>query len=514
MKKIISSISLFIFLAIPVFAQDCPYDFKGFVAEVKDKCTNYQNIAYCEELADQCGDMTSPKDIPASFYFMNTINGEVMAAMFGAGLNPPLYEFAAKEEKRGNFYSDFLCDMVINHARGILPTSNFKAIHSSFMFGEDDFNYNYCSFTESLRIFFRPNEIAALLNDRALVKHFNKIGIDTEVDTALSIPPDVWLAAYYPTNRSIDVLRALNNPSNIVMINKNTDFSFLMPKGTQILLIGEVHHAKYYKAVQQIIASLNKKPGLTHFASEFLMEMQEADIAAFRRTNEVDNVKLKPNNKNMTKALKKVVKEYDSLNMACLSAVGCNTDILALEKTERVLGCEEPDGDKAQEKFCNLFNVTKKDRKNEEKILELIRFNERVLGEEGIEARNREWAEDIHQALYSFPSAKLLAYMGKLHMNSSFGGSSSYDRILSLQDLLSEYGYKIKTLSVVGGKYGMFPDSYVFKNAGLQDKYFIFIVPKSLKNVFGADFILNIPTTGEQEREFNNILSSYKAKYY
>lgn len=76
----------------------------------------------------------------------------------------------------------------------------------------------------------------------------------------------------------------------------------------------------------------NGKPGLTHFASEFLMEMQSEDIEEFRRTGDVCKIKL-PSSVLMTRDGTKVLQGFNNTNMACLSAAGCDIEYLPLEKT-------------------------------------------------------------------------------------------------------------------------------------------------------------------------------------
>ncbi len=512
MKKYFISV-LFIILFFPAFPfaeGSCPYTFDGFISQVRDYCVNPGNIDFCVDLARNCGEM-GKKGKPAFLSFMGKIHPQVLEAMFNAGLEPPFKYDRLPENIKEMQTGFFICDMVADHAKGKLPLENFKVIWRAAGFEPDDLYRSVCSI-KKIKMDFRPHELAALLDLRQLTSFFTSLRAPMAEDLTLGIPLDIWAAGYYKTGIAEDFLYYLKNPANIIYIDANTDFSLFMPKGTQVMLLGEAHHAGYYKTAKEIIKSLKCKPGLTHFASEFLMEMQSEDIEEFRRTGDVCKIKL-PSSVLITKDGTKVLKGFNNTNMACLSAAGCDIEYLPLEKTSRILGHEEDDGKTAKKELIGLLKKTPHSHKRQEAhLLKLISFRERNVTLSGIEGRNYEWADPISSVLENNPSAKIFAYMGKGHSSGLY--SMRAEGALSVAEILKERGFQVKTVSLAGGSYDLFADSFIFRAAGLQKKYFIFKIPDEFKRYFNADFIVHIPSTGAQEKALNSWLSSYKPIYY
>ncbi|MDD6173653.1 MAG: hypothetical protein PUB86_05155 [Elusimicrobia bacterium] len=512
MKKYFISFLLFI-SALPAFSlseDSCPYTFDGFVSQVRDYCGNPGNIDFCVDLARNCGEI-SKNGKPAFLNFMGKVHPQVLEAMFNAGLETPFKYDRFPEDIKEMQTGLFICDMVADHAKGNLPLQNFKVIWRAAGFEPDDLYRSVCSI-KKLEMDFRPHELAALLDLRQLTSFFTSLRAPMSEDLNFGIPLDIWAAAYYPTGIAEDFLYYLKNPANIIYIDENTDFSLFMPKGTQVLLLGEAHHAGYYKTAKEIIKSLKCKPGLTHFASEFLMEMQSEDIEEFRRTGDVCKIKL-PSSVLMTRDGTKVLQGLNNTNMACLSAAGCDVEYLPLEKTSRMLGYEEDDGKTAKKEFMGLFkNGPRSKKQKEAHLLKLIGFRERTVTVSGVEGRNYEWADPISSVLENNPSAKIFAYMGKGHSSGLF--STREEGALSVTEILKKRGFKVKTVSLAGASYDLFPDSFIFRSAGLHKKHFIFKIPDEFKRYFNADFIVHIPSAGTQEKILKNWLSSYKPKYY
>lgn len=514
MKKYFISF-LFFILALPVFPfveDSCPYTFDRFVSQVREYCGNPGNIDFCVDLARNCGEMNK-NGKPAFLSFMGKVHPQVLEAMFNAGLERPFQydRFPESENLKSMQTGFFICDMVADYAKGRLPLENFKVIWRAAGFETEDLYHSVCK-VKKLKMDFRPHELAALLDLRQLTYFFTSLRAPMAEDLNLGIPLDIWAAGYYPTGIADDFLHYLKNPANIIYIDANTDFSLFMPKGTQVVLLGEAHHAGYYKTAKEIIKSLKCKPGLTHFASEFLMEMQSEDIEEFRRTGDVCKIKL-PSSVLMTRGGTKVLKGFNDTNMACLSAAGCDIEYLPLEKTSRILGYEEDDAKAAKKELMGLLkNMPRSKKQQESHLLKLVGFRERNITVSGVEGRNYEWADPISSILANNPSAKIFAYMGKGHSSGMFANKEAGGD--SLSDILKKRGFKVQTVSLAGGSYDLLADSFVFRAAGLHKKYFIFKIPGEFKRYFNADFIVHISSTGAQEKTLKNWLSSYKPTYY
>ena len=503
---------MLLFLTLPLFSlawedSSCPYNADGFISAVKEHCSVLQNMDYCVDLAQSCK-AVSKKGVSASLFFMGKINPKILDAMFEAGLRTPFENrYFAKDEK-----SVFLCDMVIDNAKGNLPAENFKVIWRRGNFTPEDLSDSFC-YVNKLKYNFRPHELAALLDLRQLTAFFTSLRAPMVNDSFFNIPLDIWAAAYYRTDRAEDFFAIAKNPANIIYIDEDTDFSLFMPKGTQVMLLGEAHHARYYKTAQKIIKSLKCSPGLTHFASEFLLEMQEDDIAEFRRTGNSCKIKLPTTTRASSKEALKAFKGMNDTNMACLTAAGCDTEFIPLERTSRILGYDEEDNKKAKREYLRMLSRPPASKKEKEaRLLQIISFLERNSSVSGVGARNYEWADLISDVLEKDSYAKIFAYMGKAH---SIGTTQMIEeQVPALADILRRNGFKVKTVSLSGGSYDLLADSFVFRSLGLHNKHFIFKVPQELKGYFNVDFIVHIPSSGSQEKALKSWVSSHKTKYY
>ncbi|MDR1123220.1 MAG: TraB/GumN family protein, partial [Elusimicrobiota bacterium] len=497
---------------------NCPYEYNEFVNLVKSKCASAANKQQCVQLAKECPRLTNEREVPASARFMASIDAGVLKAMFDAGLQPPLpnketdiMAYSLKLYDRDKF----ICAMIINHSQKLLPFENFKVIYEKSGFDSEELDASFCIANKDSGIVLKPHELAAVLNDKVLAAFFKEQKIKITKDFLLNIPLDLWAPDYYTTKKSQILINAIHDPKYLKIIDSNFDYSILMPEGTQILFVGEVHYGGYYKAAVDLINGLKCNPGLTHFASEFLLEMQQDDIDAFRKTNNVCKIKMTPRLLTSGKG-RKILGGLNRINTACLGALGCDIDIAPLERTETIIDQKEEDHKKAKKEYIKMYDAKKRSAlEKEQRNLKIININLNLIAPSGIKKRNLDWAEVMDKQLKQDKSAKAFAYMGKGH---SVGFNEKFFNIpisTSVPELMKKKGYNVRILSISGGHMALLPDAFMFKTFNLKDKYFLFIVPEELRKDMGMDYIVHLPTTGAQEAGLKKWLkSNTPAQYY
>ncbi|MGB2579309.1 hypothetical protein AAIR98_001228 [Elusimicrobium simillimum] len=479
MKKTMLTILAVFAAANIIFAQNCPYTYEQFINNVY-VCDQTEDIKTCAALATQCPDIRNNKNQSAAMRIAYFARPATLKAMFEAGLELPL-KYKTEKEYVDNS-SRFICDMVKNYHKGTLSLEKFKILYKK---AKQKYESYFCT-NDDAAIHFSPLELAMILGHKELAHY---------MQSTSSMPDYYALADFkapqgiFETEEKTRWLAYLQDPKYIRFIDKNFDYSILMPFDTEVLVVGEYHYGQYYKEVTRIAKSLQCKGGLTHFASEFLLEMQEEDIAKFKETGNDCYLNIEED----------YTTGRDDVNRYCLNALFCDINILPLERNKDLLGRDYKDSKAAKKKLRDL--QTKKAPETE-----IIAFDQR-LDRSNVTTRNFSWTELITKTLKTANKPRMLAYMGKGH--SHFNIPEDFN----VGPLLIKEGVKAKSVSIVGEHFAMAPDSLYFRHFGLENKHFVFFVPKEFREMTGTDYFIHLPTNGKQEKKLKKYIEEYSTTY-
>jgi len=269
------------------------------------------------------------------------------------------------------------------------------------------------------------------------------------------------------TGAQLAVIAFLNEnmrARNYKVLTGYADLVSKIPKGTQVILGGEVHGNNSVLAAAGFIISLRKNFNLGHVASEFLTTNLRGGLERYNKTGDLSEITMSANH---------ALLGTDEIN-EFVAAASKGLDIIPLEDVEADFGGIKVDGKiNTPRVFDDFLEIQKSGGGLDNFFVSNI----------GMAARNKIWITRMQPVLDAMKAGRenktMFVYGGLGHIQYSALSGSLADRIMARG---------LKTVNIL-----FFADDKDFSVLGKNfkgDARFLFAVPEDRKSELGVDFIV------------------------